>query len=173
MTSENFFNAFAATPSTYLGDTPNVDGGVSFLQSAQTAAKVMIHPFRHCHFLAVRADVNKNAVPPVTPAPNALQCPECPYRIPEGSRAWPSDLKRHIDTHFPSKWFCCGIPTDQAQQHGLKPGDGKRCERLGMNMVGGCGKGFSRRDAYKRHLVREGGKVGGCRGDPSGHWLRV
>lgn len=78
-------------------------------------------------------------------------------------------MKRHIKTHYPSKWFCSGVPIEQADSFALDPAASTMCESLGMWMVGGCGKTFSRRDAYRRHLGRE---TGSCKGDPSGHWFR-
>ena len=79
-------------------------------------------------------------------------------------------MKRHIDTHFPSKWFCSGVPADQADCFALDPAAARMCDKLGMRMVGGCGQTFSRKDAYQRHLKLNRGR---CKGDPNGDWLRA
>ena len=104
------------------------------------------------------------ATPSAAPVANGRRCPKCSYTLPAGHRGWPSDFKRHMATHSPRasrRWFCCGVPANQANKHGLDATSRKWRGKLNMVTVGGCGKSFSRRDSYKRHLGRESGKVGG------------
>jgi len=93
-----------------------------------------------------------------------FHCPvvECDYvqknrRIP--------DLKRHVVTHDrwmePEKWTCCGVRIERAHLYGKGLEEGMTEEEQikagaymfrGRLMIGGCLKGFARRDALKRHV---------------------
>ncbi|KAI0086455.1 hypothetical protein BDY19DRAFT_995752 [Irpex rosettiformis] len=83
-----------------------------------------------------------------------------------------ADYKRHMGSHFPDSrvsFICCGVPLELSD-------DPRYQEKLGGNvlvktfygqqMVGGCGKLLSRKDALKRHLELSTH----CVGDPVGHW---
>ncbi|KAI0367617.1 hypothetical protein BV20DRAFT_949860, partial [Pilatotrama ljubarskyi] len=81
------------------------------------------------------------------------------------------DLKRHQATHDPnsSRFRCCGVPRERAEQYGISAEELAHMvstEHNGVEMVGGCGKWYSRRDALKRHLRNER-----CLGDHRGDWL--
>ncbi|KZT13251.1 uncharacterized protein LAESUDRAFT_808686 [Laetiporus sulphureus 93-53] len=83
-------------------------------------------------------------------------CPAhgCGY-VPASGRA--PDLKRHMQTHDArwgkKTWVCCGLPIAVARdRHGWKEGGLKAYEYRGREMVGGCMRTFSRRDALVRHL---------------------
>ncbi|KAH9930087.1 uncharacterized protein B0H18DRAFT_1103242 [Fomitopsis serialis] len=76
----------------------------------------------------------------------------CPYC---GKRITGAGLERHLQTHAAGQRqdeiYCIGVPPES------QPSDGvKRQQYLhpmtGEIFVGGCGTGFSRRDAYLRHF---------------------
>ncbi|KAJ3522084.1 hypothetical protein NM688_g8926 [Phlebia brevispora] len=90
----------------------------------------------------------------------------CPYHdcVMEFSRK--KDCERHQNGHKGKQFFCAGLPVvGEAGELLEESEEWTRWEGLdGMLFVGGCGKAFSRKDAYTRHL-RES-----CLGDPAGHW---
>ncbi|KAG2151300.1 hypothetical protein DEU56DRAFT_777137 [Suillus clintonianus] len=99
---------------------------------------------------------NAQAAPGTAPSfaskSNPWACPYCKW-IQRNHRT--PDLKRHILTHTrlerPAQWVCCGIPVESATIYNV-PHDAAPYIYNGKQMVGGCGKEFSRRDALKRHL---------------------
>ncbi|KAG2057894.1 hypothetical protein BDR06DRAFT_165379 [Suillus hirtellus] len=99
---------------------------------------------------------NAQAIPGSTPSfankSNPWACPYCKW-VQRNHRT--PDLKRHIRTHTrferPAQWVCCGIPTESAAMYNV-PHDATLYVHNGKQMIGGCGKEFSRRDALKRHL---------------------
>ncbi|KAG2037791.1 hypothetical protein BDR03DRAFT_360660 [Suillus americanus] len=99
---------------------------------------------------------NTQAVPGSTPnfanKSNPWACPYCKW-VQRNHRT--PDLKRHIRTHTrfqrPAQWVCCGIPTESAAMYNV-PHNATPYIHNGKQMIGGCGKEFSRRDALKRHL---------------------
>ncbi|KAI0754261.1 hypothetical protein C8Q80DRAFT_1117030 [Daedaleopsis nitida] len=96
---------------------------------------------------------------------NCWKCPFCPY-VQRNQRK--PDLKRHIETHMSPeespRWICCGVPVGRAPALGVPDeiAHEEPFEFVGMEMVGGCRKTFSRRDALSRHLRRTRGE---CYGD--------
>ncbi|OJT10581.1 hypothetical protein TRAPUB_12880 [Trametes pubescens] len=113
------------------------------------------------------------AVSPNTrPAPstNPLQCPFCSYEARHGRVP---DIKQHLLTHTRGNkydFLCCGVPLAQAEELRV-PAEVKREAPLvyeGIKMVGGCWKGFSRRDVLARHLRST---VGKCFGDARAPYL--
>ncbi|KAH9833811.1 uncharacterized protein C8Q71DRAFT_176722 [Rhodofomes roseus] len=92
----------------------------------------------------------------------AFRCPVpgCKYMPPSARRK--SDIRRHLETHRSNenqqRWVCCGVPVDSAEQYGIKK-VGQTYWWRGWRMVGGCRRGFSRRDSLGRHL-----KTCGCVG---------
>lgn len=100
---------------------------------------------------------NAQAVLEVIHAPPAAKnnpwaCPYCRW-VQRNHRT--PDLKRHIRTHTrlqrPAQWVCCGVPVSDAKNYSL-PADAEPYMWGGEEMIGGCCKEFSRRDALKRHL---------------------
>lgn len=99
---------------------------------------------------------NAQAVPGSTPSfankSNPWACPYCKW-VQRNHRT--PDLKRHIRTHTrferPAQWVCCGIPAESAAMYNV-PHNATPYIHNGKQMIGGCGKEFSRRDALKRHL---------------------
>ncbi|KZT73543.1 hypothetical protein DAEQUDRAFT_721601 [Daedalea quercina L-15889] len=74
-------------------------------------------------------------------------CPFCDKRVSHGG------LQRHLRTHAAVEEYCVGVPV------ALGPSDGVDRQpyvhpATGEVMVGGCGAGFSRHDAYLRHLTK-------------------
>ncbi|KAI0367527.1 hypothetical protein BV20DRAFT_558797 [Pilatotrama ljubarskyi] len=96
---------------------------------------------------------------------NPWKCPYCTY-VQGGNRS--PDLERHIKTHNASgeDWVCCGVPIDVAAEYGITAGDRPVREYAGQQTVGGCFKGFSRKDALRRHL-----RKARCAGDANAMWL--
>ncbi|KAH9917130.1 uncharacterized protein BXZ73DRAFT_53405 [Epithele typhae] len=96
------------------------------------------------------------------------KCPYCPFV--QASRRKP-DLRRHVATHtggsMPPQWLCAGVPLSQAAEKGLDPREMDVYSLDGREMLGGCLKAFSRRDALLRHLRATNGR---CVGDPTGIW---
>ncbi|KAI0358220.1 hypothetical protein OH77DRAFT_1368287, partial [Trametes cingulata] len=75
------------------------------------------------------------------------------------------DLERHQARHDANKarFPCWGVPRERAEQYGVSLealGNMDVRDYHGVQMVGGCGKWYSRRDALKRHLDNDG-----CLGD--------
>ncbi|KAG1872394.1 hypothetical protein DFJ58DRAFT_761293 [Suillus subalutaceus] len=99
---------------------------------------------------------NAQAVPGSAPnfanKSNPWACPYCKW-VQRNHRT--PDLKRHIRTHTrferPAQWVCCGIPAESAALYNV-PHNATPYIHNGKQMIGGCGKEFSRRDALKRHL---------------------
>lgn len=71
------------------------------------------------------------------------------------------DFKRHLRTHGPRSFVCCGIPIEDAGKY-KKPATDKVRGEVDMSEVGwrigGCRRPFSRLDALKRHLRTEFGR---------------
>ncbi|EPQ54566.1 hypothetical protein GLOTRDRAFT_129916 [Gloeophyllum trabeum ATCC 11539] len=74
------------------------------------------------------------------------------------------DMRRHVATHYPrlseGKWVCRGYPLEIADR--LRVPKRLIINVDGVPYRGGCGRGFSRKDALKRHLDKVGAQ---CRGD--------
>ncbi|TFY68189.1 hypothetical protein EVJ58_g1161 [Rhodofomes roseus] len=89
--------------------------------------------------------------------------PHCNYVQRTGRKP---DLKRHIETHRSGenqqRWVCCGVPVEQAEAFGIDDLSSAYWWR-GWRMVGGCLRGFSRRDSLGRHLNRASCP---CKGHP-------
>ncbi|KAH9838648.1 uncharacterized protein C8Q71DRAFT_540349 [Rhodofomes roseus] len=113
--------------------------------------RLMSSRARNAQFSLSRDDIDRilgEARPPTT------TCPCCEKRIVHGG------LERHLETHISDVredvFHCIGRPPE------LQPLDGVQREQYlhpttGEVLVGGCGAGFSRRDAYLRHLrLRKG-----------------
>ncbi|KZT70310.1 hypothetical protein DAEQUDRAFT_216931 [Daedalea quercina L-15889] len=94
----------------------------------------------------------------------AFRCPvpRCKYRPPSSRRR--SDIRRHLESHCSKqnqqRWVCCGVPVGQAEEYGITDVDTDAYMWRGWRMIGGCNKGFSRRDSLQRHLRSSVG----CRG---------
>ena len=87
-------------------------------------------------------------------APGPWKCGFCSYsqrrpRLP--------DRLRHLHTHgSENSIVCCGVPVEHAAKNGIL---GNRWNHWdGSVRIGGCGKTFSRVDAYKRHLRAQEGR---------------
>ena len=93
-----------------------------------------------------------------------FQCPVAGCDHVQKNRRLP-DLKRHIVTHDrwtkPEKWICCGVRVETAHLYCEDIEEGMTEEEQikagayrfrGQLMIGGCRKGFARRDALKRHV---------------------
>ncbi|KAH9926567.1 uncharacterized protein BXZ73DRAFT_49215, partial [Epithele typhae] len=87
---------------------------------------------------------------------NPWKCPHCPFI--QHSRRSP-DYKRHVATHGQPEtlWTCRGVPLLRANdpKHTRTPVPLEEvwaARERGEEMVGGCGKTFSRKDAFARHL---------------------
>lgn len=102
-------------------------------------------------------------------AEHAWKCPHCEYVQKERRRP---DLARHIATHGPNtaEWACCGVPRALARRYGLDPAREDAYTIGGVEMMGGCGKAFSRRDALQRHLRVRHAHGPECVGDVKGDW---
>jgi len=93
----------------------------------------------------------------------AFRCPVpgCSY-VPH-STLRKSDVQRHLETHRSGentqRWVCCGVPVGRAEEFGITNVSGAYWWR-GWRMVGGCRRGFSRRDSLGRHF-----KTCGCKGN--------
>lgn len=118
----------------------------------------------------------------VYPEPNGPCCPVCDYvqRTVNGTYKL-QELKRHIESHFTAglrkrgrSMKCWGVPVNEAHKYKVPPGAEvtvhKACSQDGgtIEMVGGCGAVFARKDAYSRHLRDQG-----CPGDDHGWWLKI
>lgn len=86
------------------------------------------------------------------------RCPVagCQYVLPSSRRRL--DVRRHFETHRngenKKRWQCCGVPLDRAHEYGITDVSGAYLWR-GCWLVGGCQKGFSRRDSLGRHLEKQ------------------
>jgi hypothetical protein len=99
--------------------------------------------------------------------PDPWACPVENCRFVQHNHRKP-DLRRHIKTHAPSgEWVCCGVPVELGGHYGLS-GSERRHVFRGRDMIDGCLKSFSRKDALRRHLanknVRCVGDVQWCSG---------
>ncbi|KAI0702279.1 hypothetical protein BC835DRAFT_1264032, partial [Cytidiella melzeri] len=84
------------------------------------------------------------------------------------------DFKRHVNTHYPhmvgGPVICCGVPLEEkylTRHRKNIDSDGEVMVFYGRQMVGGCGKIFSRTDALRRHLDLASNT---CVGDLNGDW---
>ncbi|KAI0086453.1 hypothetical protein BDY19DRAFT_861491, partial [Irpex rosettiformis] len=84
------------------------------------------------------------------------------------------DFRRHVNTHYPSMvsgaTICCGIPVEQrniGQWRGKISANAPIKTFFGRQMVGGCGRIFSRMDALHRHIELQSNT---CVGDVKGVW---
>ncbi|KAH8104580.1 hypothetical protein BXZ70DRAFT_904752 [Cristinia sonorae] len=97
------------------------------------------------------------------------RCPHPHCHYVQKNRRMP-DFKRHLQTHTrflePEKWICCGVPIPQADSTTIATS--AVTPFAGEDMVGGCWKVFSRRDALKRHLDN---KNIPCLGNLNGPWM--
>lgn len=76
-------------------------------------------------------------------------CPICPLKF-----RWirKHDVWRHLASHAGlGRWICCGVPVGDAPLLGID----NTSQAHELEYVGGCMKDFSRRDAYKRHLMKK------------------
>ncbi|OBZ73296.1 hypothetical protein A0H81_06811 [Grifola frondosa] len=78
------------------------------------------------------------ALPP-RPNPRSFKCPFCRYV--QTNRRRP-DFNRHVLTHLtdadPEKWICCGVPLEEAHEHGVTDlTDVPMWDYAGLIMVGG------------------------------------
>ncbi|CCL98762.1 uncharacterized protein FIBRA_00767 [Fibroporia radiculosa] len=85
---------------------------------------------------------------------SACPVPGCAYV--QRRRRLP-DLRRHMETHRAgtsyARWVCCGVSLAEADRYGLRIDNyTSRSMFRGEMRVGGCMRGFSRRDALVRHL---------------------
>ncbi|TCD70526.1 hypothetical protein EIP91_002872 [Steccherinum ochraceum] len=97
------------------------------------------------------------------------RCPHPGCGYVQRNRRMP-DFKRHTQTHNrfieAEKWVCCGLPTHDAPLELVLT---ETATEFGDHqMVGGCWKVFSRRDALKRHLDN---KNIPCKGNLNGSWM--
>ncbi|KAI0345881.1 hypothetical protein BDW22DRAFT_923317 [Trametopsis cervina] len=83
------------------------------------------------------------------------------------------DFKRHVYTHYPAATVnmagataCCGVPLALRDDYYV-PEDAQIGSYYGMQMVGGCGKTFSRTDSLRRHINNRNIC---CVGDLNGDW---
>lgn len=123
----------------------------------------------------------------VYPEPNGVNCPICDYVQKTNNVHKLQELRRHIESHFTEELKkrglttkCCGVPLSEAHKHeGLSLGDAevetwrvhKAYSKDGetIEMVGGCGRVFARKDAYYRHLKNSPT----CVGEKHGWWLKM
>ncbi|KAI0715631.1 hypothetical protein C8T65DRAFT_694675 [Cerioporus squamosus] len=100
--------------------------------------------------------------------PGAFKCRWCDFV--QTSRRKP-DLERHEKKHFKIKdYTCVGLPIYWAPaESNVRAGF---AYYGASGLVGGCGKKYSRRDSYRKHLRKT---KKGCCGDPNGpwHWVNV
>ncbi|OBZ72918.1 hypothetical protein A0H81_06809 [Grifola frondosa] len=88
----------------------------------------------------VRAMRRRLSLPSSSPNPKSFKCPFCRYV--QTNRRRP-DLNRHILTHLtnvdPEKWICCGVPLEEAHEHGIVDLDGvPMSDYAGLIMVEGA-----------------------------------
>lgn len=87
----------------------------------------------------------------------------CPTPGCTRTSARKSDMDRHMETHRAKKnqkiHVCCGVPVEQAAAYGIEDVSGQYLWE-GLWMVGGCQRGFTRKDSLRRHM-----KIKPCRGD--------
>ena len=96
-------------------------------------------------------------------------CETCGYVCKPSRKV---DFRRHVNTHYPKMVngpvICCGVPVEQRNDSRWKiPASAPIMTFYGRQMVGGCGRIFSRTDALKRHLELRGHR---CVGDLKGEW---
>ncbi|KAI0269939.1 hypothetical protein BC834DRAFT_810588, partial [Gloeopeniophorella convolvens] len=76
-------------------------------------------------------------------------CPGC-HKVDLWARE--ADFQRHVKTHD-GRYICCGVKLSTSQAAHLT----NRSELRyfdGIPFLGGCGRTFSRKDAFQRHLDR-------------------
>ena len=100
--------------------------------------------------------------------PDDFHCRHCDF-VQHNHRL--QDFRRHVANHYRSiiYWTCCGVAQSDAAMYGLDmaSGDLEVVERNGVKLVGGCGRQFGRKDAYKRHLDDPNND---CAGDIDAVW---
>jgi uncharacterized C2H2 Zn-finger protein len=88
---------------------------------------------------------------PVQISDDVFKCPICDQKPTKGRD---QEVKRHIKAHFSegmkNKPMCLGVRLEDAEEYGADTEIVQ--EHDGEMWVGGCGKTFSRRDAYLRHV---------------------
>ncbi|KAF7792595.1 hypothetical protein EIP86_003690 [Pleurotus ostreatoroseus] len=97
--------------------------------------------------------------------PDDFRCLHCEF---EQTNHRLQDFKRHVTAHFRSiiYWDCCGVPVSEAADYGID-GRSPAIQRDGVMVLGGCGRNFGRKDAYKRHLDDPNNR---CVGDIDASW---
>lgn len=98
--------------------------------------------------------------------PDDFHCLHCDF-VQTNNR--PQDFRRHVANHFRSIifWKCCGVPSTEAAKYGINARGVEMVVRDGVKLVGGCGRDFGRKDAYKRHLDDTNNS---CVGDIDAKW---
>ena len=86
--------------------------------------------------------------------PDDFHCQHCNF-VQRNHRL--QDFKRHVMNHYRSiiYWTCWGVPQESVTSTtdvDRNNAESEVVERNGMKLIGGCGRQFGRKDAYKRHL---------------------
>ncbi|KZT10017.1 uncharacterized protein LAESUDRAFT_756222 [Laetiporus sulphureus 93-53] len=84
-------------------------------------------------------------------------CAYVPTAIGKRGSGQASNMLRHIESHRPKQWVCCGLPLNVAIEKGLRKEDAPpNFFYGGQPMIGGCVHYLSRKDSLVRHLKGKG-----------------